>query len=78
VTFSCKVTTIGRGTVVIEWIEANTLGPMSTPVNGSSDVSTDTLTIDKASQLIPTVNCSAMIGNSLLRSHSIMLTVTGT
>jgi len=78
VTFMCRVATIGRGTVIIEWNNANTRSPISTPVNGPNDISTDTLTIDKASQLTPTVNCSAMIENSLSRSNFVNLTITGT
>jgi len=74
----CRVNTVGRGNVTIEWINPNPRGPISTPVNGPTNVSTDTHTVNRASQRTPVVNCSAMIGNSESRFNSTRLTVTGT
>jgi len=55
VTFTCRVTTVGRGTVGISWINDNPRNRVNTQVNGPTDMSTDTLTVNRAHFLRLTV-----------------------
>jgi len=78
VTFTCRVSTVGRGNLAISWINDNPRNITNTQVNEHTKVSTDTLTVNRASQISPAGECEARIGNSDSRSHFVRLTVTGT
>ena len=75
-TLTCQVYTVGIGTLTISWTGHTPRGAMTTQVNVPG-MSTDTLTIDRASQMNPSVRCEASIGGSAMFATT-TITVTGT